>query len=286
MNYIDNSILKVHKGLYFNHIIQHYNLNRMNILKSLLLFSLFVSIGTTSQAQTVDEIIDNYYEAVGGKDAWMAIEGIRYQAKINQGGMEIPFEMVQTKEGFAYQKASVQGKDFMQGVYDGEFLWNTNFMTQKAEKATTEDLENFKLNLNDFPDALLNYKANEYEAEYLGAETFDGTETHKIKLTKEQISVDGEKMDDVEFYFFEMESGALIGSQKEMLSGPMKGMITESKFSDYQEVEGLFMPFTMTQGIKDGQSQAIQMESIELNPEFDKAMLKFPTEAPATDDNK
>lgn len=259
----------------------------MNFFKSLLLFSLVFSLGTSSQAQSVDEIIDGYYEVIGGKEAWGAVKGIKYIAKINQGGMEIPFEMVQTSEGIAYQKASFQGMSFMQGVYDGESLWNTNFQTMKPEKATTEEVENYRLNINDFPDALLNYKANGYVAEYIGEETFDGTNTYKLKITKEQITVDGAKIDDVEFYYFEVDSGAMIGMHKEMLSGPMKGMISETTFSDYQEVEGLYMPFTMTSGVKDGEGQAITMESIELNPEVDKSLLMFPSEpAPAVDEKK
>lgn len=249
------------------------------------MFSLLISFGTESKAQTPDEIIDTYYDAIGGKEAWKEVKGIKFMAKVNQGGMEIPFEMVQTKDGVSYQKISFQGMNIMQGVYDGESLWNTNFQTMKPEKATTEELENYKLNLNDFPDALLNYKENGYAAEYMGTETFDGTDTYKLKLTKEQITVDGAKMDDFEFYFFEVDSGALIGMQKEMLSGPMKGIISETKFSDYQEVGDLYMAYTMTQGVKDGEGQAITMESIELDPEVDKTMLMFPSE-PATDEKK
>ena len=248
----------------------------MKILKSLLLTAFIFSLGSVSHAQSVDEIIDGYYELIGGKDAWNKLEGIRYEAKVNQGGMEIPLEMVQTKSGISYSKASFQGMSFMQGVYDGETLWNTNFQTMKPEKVTSEDLENHKLTLNDFPDALINYKANEYMAEYIGTETFDGTDAYKIKLVKEQITVDGEKMDDVEFYFFEVDSGALIGQQQEIVSGPMAGVVSESKFSDYEEYEGLYFPMTITQGVKDGQSSSIVIESVEINPEFDQAILKFP----------
>jgi len=258
----------------------------MKVLKSLLLTALIFSFGNSSQAQTVDEIIDGYYEVTGGKEAWGELKGIKYTAKVNQGGMEIPIEMVQTKSGVSYSKASLQGMSFMQGVFDGETLWNTNFQTMKPEKVTTEDLENHKLSLNDFPDALLNYKANEYDAEYVGTETFDGTDSYKIKLVKEPMTVDGEKVDDVEFYFFEVDSGALIGTQKEMLSGPMAGIISESKFSDYEEVEGLYFPMTMTQGVKDGESSAIVVESIELNPEVDKSMLIFPTETTDEEEKK
>lgn len=256
----------------------------MKIFKTFLLTTLLFAIGNTSFAQSVDEIIDGYYELIGGKEAWKKIEGIKYMAKVNQGGMEIPLEMVQTKSGQAYSKASFQGMSFMQGVFDGETLWNTNFQTMKPEKVTSEDLENHKLTLNDFPDALINYKENEYMAEYIGTETFDGTDAYKIKLVKEQVTVDGAKQDDVEFYFFEVDSGALIGQQQDITSGPMAGVTSEVKFSDYEEYEGLYFPMTMTQGVKDGQSSSIVIESVELNPEFDAAMLKFPESAEGGED--
>lgn len=255
----------------------------MKFIKSTFIILLaFFSLNT--QAQTADEILDGYYEAIGGRDAWSKVEGVKYTAKVNQGGMEIPVEMVQMKGGNSFMKISFQGLNIMQNVFDGETLWNTNFQTMKPEKATSEQIANHKLNNNDFPDPLLNYKENKYKLELIGSETFDGTEAFKLKLTKEPVMLDGKKVDDVEFYFFETESFALIGSESEITEGPMKGSISQTKLSDYQEVEGLMMPFSINDGVKDGPSQPIVIEKIELNPTFDTAILAFPeaaTEAPA-----
>ena len=55
-------------------------------------------------------------------------------------------------------------------------------------------------------------------------------------------------------------------------------MISETKLSDYQEVDGLYFPFSMTQGIKDGMSQPITMDEIVLNPTVDLNVFKFPEE--------
>ena len=63
---------------------------------------------------------------------------------------------------------------------------------------------------------------------------------------------------------------------EEVMSGPGKGMIMESKMSDYQEVEGLYMPFSMTQGVKGQPGQPIIINSIELNPSVDQSEFKFP----------
>ena len=109
-----------------------------------LLVLLFFFIGiTASQAQTADEIIANYFENTGGLAKWKALESVKMNAKINQGGLEIPLIITQLKDGRQMTSITFQGKEIKQGVYDGTTLWNTNFMTMKAEKSDAETLEIF-----------------------------------------------------------------------------------------------------------------------------------------------
>jgi len=253
----------------------------MNQFKNAFLVIALSFFSVLAFAQTPDEIVDGYFEATGGRAAWSKVENMKMSAKVNQGGMEIPLEIVQSKDGKSYTKVSFQGMNIMQGVYDGETLWNTNFQTMKAEKATTEDLENYKRTAGDFPDALFNYKKRGYQLEMVGKESFDGTEAHKLKLTKKPTMVEGKEVEDVEFYFFDTETMVLLGTESEMKSGQMKGKIAQSKFSEYQEVDGLYFPFSMTQGEKDGMSQAITIDKVEFNVEMDTKSMQFPAEAMA-----
>ena len=257
-------------------------------MRKFLTFLLVAAIGglATLQAQTADEILDNYFENTGGKAAWQALEGLRMTAKVNQGGMEIPLEIVQLKDGRQLTAITFQGKKIMQGVYDGEVLWGTNMMTQKAEKSDAETTEMVKQESKDFPDPFLDYKEKGFEVEYIGKEDFNGTETFKIKLTKNPIVVDGEEVENVSYYFFETENYVPIAVQSEIKQGEAKGMISESTFSDYDEVDGLYFAFTMTQGLKGQGGQAITMDSIELNPVLEDAAFEFPEEEPASDTEK
>jgi len=251
----------------------------------LLFLAVLVSFSFTAQAQTADEIIDSYFENTGGLDNWNKIEGVKMTAKINQGGMEIPIEIVQLKDGRQMTVISFQGKEIKQGVYDGETLWSTNFMTQKAEKSDAEATANFKLETNDFPDAFLGYKEKGYTVELIGKEEIDGTEAFKIKLVKEPVTVDGKKEESVSYYFFDTENFVPIAMQAEIKSGQAKGMVSEITFSDYQEVGGIYFAHTMTQGIKGQPGQPITMEKIEMNPTVDASAFAFPEEetVPATD---
>lgn len=246
----------------------------LKISIAMLLFALAIPL----QAQTADEIIANYFENTGGMDNWKTMEGMKMTAKVNQGGMEIPLEIYQMKDGRQMTVINFQGKELKQGVFDGETLWNHNFMTMKAEKSDAEQTANFKLNTNDFPDSFMDYKEKGYTVELLGKETIDGAETFKIKLVKEPITVDGNQEEDISFYFFDTENFVPIAIHQEIKSGPAKGQTSETTMSDYQEVDGMYFPFSMTQGVKDGQSQPITIDTIELNPSVDAAAFSFPEE--------
>lgn len=243
---------------------------------TLLLLVIITSLGV--QAQTADEIIETYFENIGGLENLKQIKGVKMSAKVNQQGMEIPLEIFQFADGKQMTIINFQGKEVKQGVFDGETLWGHNFMTMKAEKSDAEATENMKLNMNDFPDAFIDYKSKGYTLELLGKETIDGAETFKMKLTKEPVTVDGNKEDDVSFYFFDTENFVPIAIQQEIRTGQGKGMISEITMSDYQEVDGIYFPFSMTQGVKGQPGAPITITSIELNPEVDASVFAFPAE--------
>lgn len=247
-------------------------------MKKLLLFVIAIATSVSIQGQTVDEILETYFENIGGKEKLAALKGMKMSASVNQGGMKIPIELYQMADGKQMTSITFQGKTIKQGVFDGETLWSTNFMTMKAEKSDAETTANMKLEMNDFPDSFLNYKEKGYTAELLGKETIDGTETFKIKLTKKPITVDGKKEENIEFYFFDTENFVPIAIHSEVKSGQAKGMISVVTMSDYDEVDGLYFPFSMSQGIKGQAGAPITIDKIELNPTVDAKEFAFPEE--------
>jgi len=230
------------------------------------------------KAQTVDDILTSYFENTGGLKNWKSLDGIKINAKANQQGMEIPLEIVQLADGRQFTKITFQGNTIKQGVFDGETMWNTNFQTMKAEKADAESIENMKKEANDFPDPFLDYEEKGYSVELLGKEDFQGTETYKIKLVKEPKMMDGQQVEDISYYYFDTEALVPLGVESEIKQGQMKGKIQQITMSDYQEVEGLYFPFSMTQGLKNQEGQAMTVESIELNPEVEDSEFDFPNE--------
>ncbi len=242
----------------------------------ILSVALFLLMTQMSFGQSAEEIISNYFENTGGFENWGQLEGIKTSAKLNQGGMEIPLDIYQMKDGKQMTVINFQGKEIKEGVFDGENLWSHNFMTMEAERSDAETTDNFKLGLNDFPDSFFNYAEKGYSLEFMGTESFEGSETYKLKLTKEPITVEGSQEQDITFYFFDTENFVPIAMHQEIKAGPAKGMISEITFSDYQEVGGLYFPYAMTQGVKGQPGTPIAIDKIELNPKVDAAQFIFP----------
>lgn len=245
----------------------------MKTLKLSLIVFLFSIASISSFAQNADEIISKYINTIGGAEKLKSLKGIKMEMSVNAQGMDIPVELVQIPGGKMYVKINIQGKEITQMASDGKTVWSTNFMTMKAEKSDAETTENAKLSNSDFPDPMLDYKTKGYSAEYIGKETKEGTECYKVKFTKKPITVDGVKTDDVTYYFFDTENNLPIATESEIKQGPMKGQKSISTMSDYQEVDGIFFPFSMNQG-----GQEMKIKKISFNPVVDDAAFSFPAE--------
>ena len=245
----------------------------MKTLKNLFVLTVILFTSFTASAQTADEIINKYFENIGGKEKLSKINGFKMNLVSNYNGMEIPVEIFNDNAGKMYVKINFQGKEITQLAFDGKTGWSTNFMTMKAEKLDSETTENMLIQINDFPDPFYNYKNKGYKVELLGKETKEGTECFKIKLTKTPISVAGKKEENVVFYYFDTENYVPIMTESEVKEGPNKGQMSTSTMSDYQEVEGMFFPFTINQG-----GQAMIVKSIAINPTVDAKVFEMKAE--------
>jgi hypothetical protein len=243
--------------------------------KSTLLCFFLLGITSISYSQNVDEIINSYYETIGGKN-WDAVNGMRMTANLDQEGMIIPIEVVQMKDGRSYTKVTFNGNTMIVDAFDGKTSWGINWMTMLPEESPAEDSENARRSAKEFPNGLVHYKNLGYSATLLGSEKVEGTDCHKIKLEKKTMLVDGKEVPNVEYYYMDKESNVPVLVETEINSGEMKGKISQTKFSDYQEVNGVYFPFSTTQGLKDGESQTIQFEKIEVNPTVEEDVFAFP----------
>lgn len=238
-----------------------------------LIFLFIILFSFQLKSQTADEIINQFIENTGGFENWENLKGIKINALGFVNGEEIPMEMIMLKNGKSMSTMTFQGKEIKTDVYNGEVLWSHNVMTQKAEKADQEATDNAKKEAGlSFPNDFFNYKQKGCVVEKLEDEDYDGTPCFKLKMTKPPLTIDGKIEENVEFYFIDKNTFFAISQQNEIKSGPMKGQMDDSKWSDYQVVGDLIFPFSMAKG---GDTKMV-ITKVELNPVVDEAVFDFP----------
>ena len=250
----------------------------MKTLKILAL-GLTLSFVTSLNAQKAEEIIDNYIENIGGHEAWSKINSMTITGVGRQQDVDYPFIATFMKDGRTIIDLDLQGTSFIVEAFDGENAWSMNFNTQKAEAFDSEASANYKNNAKDnMPDAFFNYKAKGYSIELIGKEEFEGTECFKIKLTKTPVLVDGKEEENIDMYFFDTENYVPIAVESIVKSGPAKGATSQTLMSDYQEIDGLYIPFSHIEKFNGQISLEMVYKEVELNNKVDENIFKMPVE--------
>ena len=247
----------------------------LKFLSVLFIFCLALAL----PAQTAEEIVENYIENIGGQDAWSKIESMKVTGVGRQQGVDYPFVATIMKDGRTIIDVDLQGSSFIVEAYDGENAWAMNFQTQKAEAFDSETTHNYKNEAMDqMPDPFMGYKEKGYKLELVGTESFEGTECFKIKLIKKPVLVDGNEEENIDIYYFDTENFVPIASETVVKTGPAKGATAQTLISDYQEVDGLYLPFTIIEKFNGQVGLEMLYKTVEFNPELDESIFVMPKE--------
>lgn len=237
------------------------------MLKRLSILAITVVAAFSLSAQSVDEILNRYFENTGGLDKWRALKTTRMEAKMSMQGMEFPGIIHSKAPNKQRVEVNVQGKQIVQ-AYDGATAWWINpFMGSPEAQPMPDEMAEEMIN-EEFENAFIDYQQKGSTVELLGEEEIEGTMTFKVKLTK--------KNGDVQFYFFDMEYYIPIMMQVTVASGPAKGQMAETYMSDYREVEGLIMPFQIESKVGGQILQSISIQKIELNINMEDSFFAYP----------
>ncbi len=226
-----------------------------------LFFALLSIAGLSASAQTVDEVIQKYNDAMGGLDAFNKVASAKMTGTVTVQGTDFPLT-VQMINGKAMRTdVAVMGQSVTNVYKDGKG-WKINpFMG--AETAT--DVEGAEL--NDFKNqaslagGLMDYKSRGNQVELLGQEDVEAVKTFKIKLTSKD---DGR----VSTFYISTANYMLV---KSLSSREMQGQTVEVEtfYSDMKDFAGLKFFMSRSQKIDGLEFQAIKLSNVELNVPID-----------------
>ncbi len=242
------------------------------MLRKFVLLSAFGALlagPATAQQATLDEILKNHYEAIGGVDAWRAVKSMTATGKIELApGMEAPFSMQVKRPGMVRIDFTFQGMTGTQ-AFDGTTAWMVMpFMGKTEPEVMPAELASAIKENADIDGPLVGYKEDGDKIELLGLEDTEGTAAYKLKVTRK----DGE----VQYYFLDSEAYVPI----KMAGSRMMGGVEQEYeviISDYKEVAGLMVAHSISEKLKGAPTgQMITLENIEVNTALADSLFVMP----------
>jgi outer membrane lipoprotein-sorting protein len=243
------------------------------------LFAAFVLLTAASSAfaYTADELAAKNVAAKGGAEKVAALHSLRLTGKVLVNGDTLQLGYVATiqRPDSARIEATLQGLTLIQ-AYDGTQGWKVNpFQGRKdPEKMSADDAKDLSEDAADFIGALVDYKAKGYKLDYLGTEDVDGTEAHKLRVTRPNGDITYVFLDPE--YFLEIRT-----LSRRIEHGVPKETVTD--YGDYEHVNGVYLAFSQVSG-PNGSSdrQKVQFDKAEANTAVDGSLFRFPATQPAT----
>src|SRR6266542_236853 len=223
-------------------------------------------------ALTGGEILARHVEARGGAAKMEAIKSIRATGKVVFGGGEFAIEagwaLLQKRPGMIRSEITLQGLTAVE-AFDGQEGWSLSpFQGRRdAEKGSADEARDMAQRA-DIEGPLVHWREKGHRVEYLGTEDVDGTPAHKLRVTLKGGDTQYVFLDPDYFLEIRVETVARVrGTER----------ITETDLGSYEQVAGVWFPFSIETGRKGGpRGSRITIDRAEANVEVEDGLFKFP----------
>lgn len=236
-------------------------------LKSIALMTGLCTILINGRAQTPDDIIHKYIDAIGGKEKLSHIKTLYSKGEIDFMGNPAPSTTyIVTGKGYKNQ-IEFSGQQIVT-CYTDKSGWTVNPMNGQTTPTPVPD-DQLKIGQMAFDVAgpLFDYTEKGNKVELLGKENFNGTSVYKLKLTTASNMGIFFLIDSATYYPLKTTVNTTAGGQDFEI-----GYIS----SNYQKTEyGLVMPFTQEVSYP-GLTITIKTAKVEINKEIDPAIFVMP----------
>lgn len=174
---------------------------------------------------TAETVLNNYITAIGGKSKLQPVKSVFTTAGATMQGMQLGMEMKVTNDNKLSQAVLMGGMALQKTVFNGE----TGYSVTQGQRADLDEkqIKGYKASAYPFPEL----KPGEISLK--GIENVNGSNAYAVAFGKNRVS------------FYDMVTGLKVKDENtvEMNGAEMK---TAVYYNDYQEVNGIKFPHTMT----------------------------------------
>lgn len=237
----------------------------MKYLKSALLLLSVIAMTSVVKAQTADEVIAKYVDAIGGKATLSKITSVYTENSIEVMGNESPSTTI-LLNGKGVKTISDMGGQKMVQCYTDKGGWMINPMAGSSEPAelSAEDYNTAKSQI--YVDVLSDYSAKGYKVELAGSENVGNINATKLKVVSPENVTSFYYIDPATNYAIKISMSA------NMMGQPMDVSVL---MSDYQKTDlGLVIPHKMEVNYGGQFAVIIKTKKIEFNKPVDTAIFE------------
>jgi hypothetical protein len=251
--------------------------------KLVIIFAAVQLIGgfVNLQAQTVDDVINKYIDALGGKEKLQGIKSLYQEGITVMGnGNELTIKTWKVQDKLMRREVDF-GMGSQTTIVTDKEGWRSNPRNGGAfEAIPAEQVQNQQSELN-CVSPLVNYAAKGSTAELVGKEAVNGVECYKIKLTPKTGGAITYFIDSKDWYVVK-ESRFVTNAGGGRPGGGGGGGNANSNanadgnfhvfYSNYQKTtDGYVFPFSVNMG---GQGSGLTFEKIVANQPVDEKLYK------------
>ena len=217
-------------------------------------------------AQTAEEVVEQYLITMGGGKFWKNIEATRQTGIVSIEGMDLPCMILQARPNLMYIELTldtVENKKIID-AYDGKTAWARNPFTLSLLPIIKDSVETKEVAADAFEDELVDYEAKGHSIRLDSTEEINGKKCFRLVLNR--------KTGDEKVFLINTENFSLMVIRS-FVNGNKKEPI-ELYLNSYKEVAGgLLLPKTMEVMINGEVMRSIKIEKVEVNPIFDKKIF-------------
>jgi photosystem II stability/assembly factor-like uncharacterized protein len=231
-----------------------------------------IGLPAGARALTVDEVLTRYVEARGGPAKLDALRSLRLTGKALFGfgdtQIEAAWGLLQKRAGKVRTEVSLQGLTAVE-AYDSREGWSLEPFggRRDAQRSSADDAKALAQSA-DIEGPLVHWREKGHRVEYMGTEDVDGTPAHKLRVTLKDGDTKYVFLDPDYFLEIRVETVTRIrGAER----------ITETDLGSYEQVEGVWIPFSIESGPKGAPRTArITVERAEANVDAEDSLFAFP----------
>ena len=219
----------------------------------------FIAQNKGRLATSADEVVRRHIAAIGGEEAWRAINTMVVKFRVQGGGVDFRIVRMYKRPHF-FRQGMEGGARFT--ATNGERVWSV------GPNGWTQIQNNAYIRMASMSDGFIDYQQLGITYELIGLDIIDGSPVYQLKRTFS----DGIEQD----LFFSVESGLLIETLEEYVQGSPFIHSYKSHWN-YRDVGGVKIPHVFIRNVGAlGPPHGGVVEEVQINVPLDDALFVPP----------